>query len=198
MKQSGPPELHIEDFENALKELNTYVDVTLDDLMQISQMAQKYAEFRQTEQLYVRDIMSTDVATVTPDTSLRDAARMLLDLRISGLPVVDENKVLIGIVTEADFLSAMGVPCHHPAHNLWQTLEFMFRHKSSPVNIPEKVADIMSQQIITIHDNNNLHDVINTMKQNHIKRVVVTNEQQQVQGIITRSDLVKVLLEKML
>lgn len=198
MKQPGPPELHIEDFENALKELNTYVDVTLDDLMEISQMAQKYAEFRQTEQLYVRDIMSTDVATVTPDTPLRDAARLLLELRISGLPVVDEENMLIGIVTEADFLSAMGVPCHHPAHNLWQTLDAMFRHKASPVNMPEKVADIMTQQIITIHDDDNLHDVIDTMKQNHIKRIVVTNEQQQIQGIITRSNLVKVLLEKML
>lgn len=198
MKQPSPPELHIEDFENALKELNTYVDVTLDDLMEISQMAQKYAEFRQTEQLYVRDIMSTDVATVTPDTPLRDAARLLLELRISGLPVVDEENMLIGIVTEADFLSAMGVPCHHPAHNLWQTLDAMFRHKASPVNMPEKVADIMTQQIITIHDDDNLHDVIDTMKQNHIKRIVVTNEQQQIQGIITRSNLVKVLLEKML
>lgn len=198
MKRPGPPELHIEDFENALKELNTYVDVTLDDLMEISQMAQKYAEFRQTEQLYVRDIMSTDVATVTPDTPLRDAARLLLELRISGLPVVNEDNLLIGIVTEADFLSAMGVPCHHPAHNLWQTLDAMFRHKASPVNMPEKVADIMTQQIITIHDDDNLHDVIDTMKQNHIKRIVVTNEQQQIQGIITRSNLVKVLLEKML
>jgi CBS domain-containing membrane protein len=198
MKRPGPPELHIEDFENALKELNTYVDVTLDDLMEISQMAQKYAEFRQTEQLYVRDIMSTDVATVTPDTPLRDAARLLLELRISGLPVVDKENMLIGIVTEADFLSAMGVPCHHPAHNLWQTLDAMFRHKASPVNMPEKVADIMTQQIITIHDDDNLHDVIDTMKQNHIKRIVVTNEQQQIQGIITRSNLVKVLLEKML
>lgn len=198
MKQSVPTELRAEDFENALKDFNSYIDVTLEDLMRINQLAQKHAEFRNTEQLYVRDLMTRDVATVTAETSLRDAARMLLDLRISGLPVVDGANKLMGIVTEADFLSAMGVPCHHPAHNVWQTLESMFSHQPKTMATPAKVADIMSREIITIHEDNNLHDIIDTMKHHHIKRVVVTDDQQQVQGIITRSNLVKVLLEQML
>jgi CBS domain-containing membrane protein len=198
MSQSNRPELHREDFKNALQELDSYIDITLEDLMQINQMAQKHAQLRQAEQLTVRDIMTTDVATVHADTSLRDAARILLERRISGLPVTDANNKLVGIVTEADFLCAMGIPCHHPAHNLWQTLESMFRHHPAPVNTPSKVADIMAKQIITIHDNNTLHEVIDTMKHHHIKRVVVTNEQQQVLGIITRSNLVQVLLQKIL
>lgn len=198
MKQPAQPELQPEDFKNALQEINSFIDVTLEDLMQINQLANKFAGLRQTEQLYVRDIMTTDVATVTAETSLRDAARILLELRISGLPVVDESNKLIGLVTEADFLSAMGIPFHHPAHNLWQTLESMFSHHPSSVNVASTVADITSQQIITLHSDNNLHDVIDSMKRNHIKRLVVTNEQQQVEGIITRSNLMKVLLEQML
>ena len=198
MKTSDRLELNAEDFNNALKEFNSYIDVSLEDLLQINQLAQKHSQLRQTEQLHVSDIMSRDVTTVTADTSLRDAARLLLEMRISGLPVVDAQHTLIGVVTEADFLAAMGIPSHHPAHNLWQTLETMFRHKPVAMTVPDKVGDIMSPEIITLHADNNLHDVIETMKQHHIKRVVITDEQQKVQGIITRSNLVRVLLQQML
>ncbi|HEY9050602.1 MAG TPA: CBS domain-containing protein [Gammaproteobacteria bacterium] len=198
MSERHQPELRREDFQNALKELDSYIDVTLEDLMHINRTAQKHAQLRQAENLMIRDIMTTDVATVRPDTPLRDAARILLELRISGLPVVDENNVPVGIVTEADFLTAMGIPCHHPAHSLWQTLESMFKHHPNQGNMPATVADIMAHQVITITDTKTLHDAIDTMKKHHIKRVVVTNEQQQVQGIITRSNLVKVLLQQIL
>lgn len=198
MKPSDRLEPNAEDFNNALKEFNSYIDVTLEDLVQINQLANKHAQLRQTEQLFVRDIMTRDVVTVNADTSLRDAASLLLEMRISGLPVVDQQNKLVGLVTEADFLSAMGIPSHHPAHSLWQTLETMFRYKPVENNMPDKVAEIMSREIISLREDNNLHDVIDTMRRHHIKRVVITDEQQQVQGIITRSNLVRVLLQQML
>ena len=196
MTKRSRPELQREDFQNALKEIDTYIDVNLEDLMMITRTAQKHAQLRQAEQLLVRDIMTANVETVSPGTSTRDAANMLLELRISGLPVVEQNGKLVGIVTEADFLSALGIPCHHPAHNVWQTLEAMF--SSQPMNslTPKTVADIMSAQTITITSDKTLHDVIDAMKRHHVKRVVVTNEEKQVTGIITRSNLVKVLLQK--
>jgi CBS domain-containing membrane protein len=198
MNKTNRPELHPEDFKNALKELDSYIDITLEDLMQINQMAEKHAQLRHAEQLKVRDIMTSDVTTVHPDTPLRDAARILLELRISGLPVTDEHNKLVGIVTEADFLCALGIPCHHPAHNLWQSLESMFRHHPASDGTPSTVADIMVQQIITLHEDNTLHDVIDSMKRHHIKRVVITDQQQHVQGIITRSNLIRVILQQML
>ena len=92
----------------------------------------------------------------------------------------------------------MGIPCHHPANGLWQTLESMFKHHPNQGNMPATVAEIMAHQVITITDTKTLHDAIDIMKKHHIKRVVVTNEQQQIQGIITRSNLVKVLLQQIL
>lgn len=191
-------ELQREDFQKALRDLDTYIDVTMEDLMQIHRMANEHARLRQTEQILVRDLMSHDVATVTPGTSIKQAAQVLLDRRISGLPVVDENKELVGIVTEADFLTAIGIPCHHPTHSLWHTLEAMFKQQAQPATSAATVAEIMVQDIITIGEDKTLHEVIETMKQHHIKRLVVTNEQQQVKGIITRSNLVRVLLQKIL
>lgn len=191
-------DLQREDFQHALKQFDSYIDVTPDDLMQITQLAQGYAHRRQAEQLLVRDIMTTDVATVTPATSLRDAARILLELRISGLPVTDTGNRLVGIVTEADFLTAIGIPYHHPAHSLWQTLESMFTHQSRRWNAPESVGDIMATQVITVTEDQTLHDVIDAMKSHHIKRVVVIDEQRQVRGIVTCSNLVRVLLRRIL
>ncbi len=198
MSERPYPELRREDFQNALKDIDSYIDVTLEDLMQINQMAQKHAQLRQAEQLMIHDIMTTDVATVHRDTPLRDAARLLLERRISGLPVVDENNKLVGIVTEADFLTSLGIPCHHPAHSLWQTLESMFKHQPDTGNTPEKVAEIMAHEVISISGNKTLHDAIDSMKKHHIKRLVVTDKQGQVQGIITRSNLVQVLLQQIL
>lgn len=198
MTQRQITELRREDFQNALKDLDSYIDVSVEELMQINLTAQKHAQLRQTEQLMVRDIMTRDVVTVTPDTSLRDAASLLLELRISGLPVIDKDGKPAGIVTEADFLSALGIPFHHPAHSLWQTLETMFKYHPNSGKLPVRVADIMAANVITITDDKNLHDAIETMKTHHIKRIVVTDQQHHIQGIITRSNLVRVLLRQIL
>lgn len=198
MKQRSRVDLQREDFQNALKEFDTYIDINLEDLIMITRSAQKHAELRQVEQLLVRDIMTTQVKTVSPATLLRDAAQLLVDLRISGLPVVGESNKLVGIVTEADFLSALGIPCHHPAHNLWQTLESMFHYQPRRSATPRTVADIMSTHTVTVASDKTLYDVIDTMKRHSVKRVVAVDDDKQVSGIITRSNLVKVLLQKIL
>jgi CBS domain-containing protein len=190
--------LNEDDFQNALREIGTYIDVSVEDLMRINRMAYKHAELRHAEQLLIRELMTPDVITVMPDTFLREAAQIMLSRRISGLPVVNHEGKLMGIVTEADFLTAMGVPAHHPSHNLWQTLESMFRHLPYTQVIPDTVGTIMRQDVITIGEDVTLHDAIQTMTRHHIKRLVVVNEQMDVRGIVTRSNLVKVFMQQLL
>lgn len=195
----SPPhqsDLREEDFINALAEFDSYVDVSVEELMQIQQRARKHSRLRQIEQTRIHDIMTRELATVRPDTLLREAAARLLELRISGLPVVDEAYRPIGIVTEADFLCALGIPCHHPAHSLWQTIDTMFRHPAHIGAIPETVADIMVKQLITIEDHQTLHEGIAQMKKHHIKRLVVVNTEGKLCGMVTRSNLVSVLLQQ--
>ena len=192
------PELRREDFQKALKEIDTYIDITLEDLMQLDNMARKHARLRETETLLVREIMTNEVITVSPQTPLSDAARILIDKRISGLPVTDEDGKLVGVVTEADFLCAMGIPCHHPTHSVWQTLENMFRHPPRTGGTPSQVGDIMMKEVISVGENQTLHDVIEQLKKHHIKRIIVTDDDHKVSGIIARSNLVQVLLQQML
>ena len=198
MSSKDKMNLTAEDYQHALQELGTFVDVTVDDLMQINQMAEKHAELRLAEQVLVADVMTTDVACVSADTDLREAARKMLELRISGLPVVDDNNRLVGVITEADFLCAMGIPCHHPAHSLWQTLETMFRYTPETATLPTTVGEIMKTEVITISQDNTLYEAIDTMKKYHIKRLVVTDTDNSVVGMLTRSNLIQVLFKNIL
>jgi len=179
------------DFAMALQEMSTYIDVSVNDLMQLHQKAEKYARQRKKEGRSVESLMAKPVKTVSPDDTLSDAAHILVTSKISGLPVVDGENKLVGIITEADFLRALGVPSHHPSHSVWQTLENMF-HQSIQVQEPEgNVADLMTTDVVTITPQETLHQVLDLMKQHQVKRVIVCDEAQQVVGMITRSDLVR-------
>lgn len=189
--------LEREDFINALKEMNTFTDVNVDTLMEIFDKAERHASLRTAGNIPVRNLMTHPVMTVHPDATLSAAARQLVTGRISGLPVVDGEQRLLGIITEADFLRALGVPSHHPTHNLWQTLESMFLH---PVELHESddlVSSLMISDVITVGPSATLHDVVSLMKKNRIKRVVVCDDDRRVLGIVTRSNLVRVFFDKL-
>ena len=196
MQKRPDNDLTREDFVNAMKEMDTFMDVAVDDLLELNRKAAKYARHRRTESLRIDNLMTRDVLTVSSDTSLAEAAHLLVTHRISGLPVVDAEQRLLGVITEADFLRAMGVPSHHPTHSLWQTLETMFAHQPEIQEPTGTVADLMSDNVISVKPEQTLHDVIEVMKHNRIKRVVVCDEERHVLGMITRSDLVRVFFDR--
>lgn len=185
-----------QDYINALKEIDTFVDITVDDLMEVNHRAEKYARLRETEHLRVAAIMTTPVKTVTLTCSLADVAHLMTSRRISGVPVVDDQNQLIGIVTEADFLRALGVPAHHPTHSLWHTLETMFSHNLEIKEPDGNVAELMITDVVYVTPQQSLHDVLELMKKNRIKRVVVCDEDRHVVGMVTRSDLVRLFFDR--
>ena len=195
--QHLPRKLTRQDFADALSEVDTYVDVTVDDLMDLTRRADRHARLRHTERLGVARLMQQPVVTVRPDTELAAAARLLMEHRISGLPVVDDDGRLAGIITEADFLRAVGIPSHHPTHSLWQTLETLFAHHDAVVEPEGRVADLMVANVVTVAPADTLHEVVETMKKHRIKRVVVADAECRVVGMITRSDLVRVFFDRL-
>jgi CBS domain-containing membrane protein len=84
--------LHRQDFMKALEEVNTFVDITVDDLMDLNSSAEKFARMRATESQRVDSLMSQPVETVRPDCSLAEAAHLLVTHKVSGLPVVDDRE----------------------------------------------------------------------------------------------------------
>ena len=187
------------DFQQALQSMDTFIDITVDDLMTLTQRAEQFASRRATSGIGVARVMSQPVRTVHPQTPLTDAAHLMISERISGLPVVDDAGLLVGIITEADFLRAIGVPAHQPHHNLWQTLESLFSHLThhgEPETPDAPVTEHMVKSVVCVRPEQDVRDVIEVMKRNSVKRVVVCDGERRVLGMVTRSDLVRIFFDR--
>ena len=137
----------------------------------------------------VKDVMTSHVLSVTPDESVFVAARVMLQKKISGLPVVDGHGKLVGIVSEGDFLrrAETGTKRHRPK---W--MEFFLgpgRLADEYVQISgRKVRDVMTEDVWTVTQDAPLEDVVRLMERRHIKRVPVV-EGGKIVGIVTRANL---------
>lgn len=136
-------------------------------------------------------IMTKDVITVTPHTSIEDAAKIMLQTHISGLPVVNDAGKLVGIISESDYLrrSEIGTGRKRPA---WLQF-FMGPGKAAAEFVHErgrKVEDLMTQDPVTVDEETPLEELVRLMEKNDIKRLPVTNSKRLV-GIVTRSNLLQ-------
>lgn len=134
-------------------------------------------------------VMTVGAATIRPDASIREAARMMLDYRISGLPVVDKDGNLVGIVTEGDLLSGISGD-----RNRRRWLEFILDPGNSDVGrqqaAPQSVGEIMSRRVITATEDTPVHEIVKQMKANGIKRLPVVRNGEVI-GIVSRADLLR-------
>lgn len=190
---------HLEDYQRALESMGTLIDVAAQDVMTLAERAEHFSRQRANEALGVTQIMSQPVQFVHPETPMSEAAHLMVKERISGLPVVDDNDQLIGIITEADFLRGLGLPAHYPTHNVWQTLEAMFSHFGHQPQLEAPNAPVsayMVRDVVCILPDDNVNGVLERMKRHQIKRVLVCDQDRHLLGVITRSDLVRVFFDQ--
>jgi CBS domain-containing protein len=139
------------------------------------------------------EVMTVGVTTVRPDASVTEAARLMVEHGVSGLPVVDAHGQLVGIVTEGDFLrrTETGTERRRPR---W--LEFLLgsgRLANEYVHShARKIQEIMTPDVITVFQSTPLQDVVTVMERHRIKRVPVLDGEKLV-GIISRANLVQAL-----
>jgi CBS domain-containing protein len=184
-----------EDFIKAMEEMDSYVDVTPEDLMVLNDKATRHAHLRTVRDIPVARCMTREVVTVSPDAPVTEAAVLMLRHHIAGMPVVAETGRLVGVFTEADLLAAVGLPHHQPHHSIWQTLESIFSPETRMDALSGSVGELMVRDVVTLGEDATLGDVITTMGRHAIKRVIVTDENRKVVGIITRSNLIRMFLE---
>ncbi len=149
-------------------------------------------QIRHARALQVKDVMTRDVVSVMLGSSLPAAAELMVKKRISGLPVLDAHGALVGIVTEADFLSAMNLS----TPGLSNALETVVRKRRATKPMGTIVEDIMTKTPITIREEDTLEDAVALMDRKKIKRLVVASGERGVAGIISRSDVVKLFAMK--
>ena len=181
-------EITEQDLRAALAELKGYVDVTEQDLMKIYLSALVHAKERMRHAITVGDLMTKDVVTVKRETSLEEAARRLTGLRISGMPVVDDNDKVVGVVGELDLISLGGGAKGNAVKNLFR------RMLGEPVPASregDSVGAVMSKPAITIKPTAHIREAAHILESHRIKRLPVVNDDGRLIGVISRADIVR-------
>jgi len=141
-----------------------------------------------------RDVMTTSVASVRPDTPRRAIAQLLIERCISAVPVVDQNGVPIGMVSEGDLIGR-GDSDREARRDWWLTIlaegEELNPEFLAGLRAPERVArDIMSGPIVAVDEGTDLSEVAKLLVAHRIKRMPVVRDGHIV-GVVSRADLVR-------
>jgi CBS domain-containing protein len=136
-------------------------------------------------------IMTRTVITVTPDAKITDAANIMLQKHVSGLPVVDASGKLVGIVSEGDFIRRSEIGTQRKRSRFLKFIlgpgkaatDFVHEHGS-------KVSEIMTPEPFTVTEDTPLEQIVELMEKNGVKRLPVMSGEKIV-GIVSRANLLQ-------
>lgn len=142
-----------------------------------------------------RDVMSVNLITVSPDEPVRKAVALMLEHRISGLPVVDNKGALVGLLTENDLVlgTSSGLPVH------LQLLEDLLEAREPTRSFTQiheignkLIRDLMVEDLVTAGPDTPVGELIALLVKNDFKRIPIVSRGK-LEGIVTRADIVKIM-----
>lgn len=144
--------------------------------------------------IFAKDIMSKEVITVHPETALLDVAKVLAEHNFDGVPVVDNENKLVGIVTEYDLINKTSA-VHLPT--LQVVLRNLPQFKKEEAHFQEeilqlKVGDIMNKEPLTLTPDMPYDDVIKLFREHHrVNPIPVIDKDRKILGVISRFDVLR-------
>src|ERR1700759_2188915 len=141
-----------------------------------------------------RDVMISPVITVRENETVRDVARLLVEERISAVPVLDRAGKLVGIVTESDLMHRAEAGTERPT-SWWLSLisgdravaaEYVKCHAV-------KIKDVMTRDVETADPDTPLYEIADLFEEKHIKRVPIVSESGDLIGIVSRANIIQVV-----
>lgn len=146
--------------------------------------------------MLAKDIMTRDVITVRPEDEVEKVAQLLLENKISGIPVVDENHRVIGMITEKDLMikaTELKVPFYLTLFDSIIFLENPIRFKNDLKKYTaSRVKDAMTQKVHWVAEDTPVSEIAQIMQNENINRVPVIRHGKII-GIVTRNDILKSL-----
>ena len=151
-------------------------------------------------ELMAKDIMTKDVITINKNASIEELSALLLENKISGVPVMDDDNKLVGIVTEADIIE-QDTKLHFPAYfKLFDGiiyLESLNKFKRSlKKHYATKIEGIMTKKLRTVSPKTRVSEIADIMLKQKINRLPVVDKNGKLAGIVTRADIVKSTVTK--
>ena len=137
------------------------------------------------------DLMFRDVPAVGPDAPLNEVLDKLIATPLRRIVVVDESRRVLGIILDADLLARIS-PREHPG--IFRAL--LARLSYAPVELPlmsGRAADVMSREVLSVPEDAPLVEVIQKMLEKHVKRLVVTDSEGRLLGVVDRQSLLRII-----
>ncbi len=165
--------------------------ITVEDVQVVHYQHRPVADIG--NRLRVREVMTRDVATVHPETPLRDAVELLVDKNYRALPVVDAQNRVVGIVSNDDLVERSGLRLRLDMlgtltpESLAKELEALEEGKT--------VADVMTREVVTASPETTLAEAAHVMVTRQLKRLPVVDQQGVLLGMISRLDILRTLSE---
>ena len=140
-----------------------------------------------------RDVMTSPVITVKPNTSVKEVARLFLERRISAVPVVDDQGAIVGILSEGDLVRRCEISTER-RRPWWLAVmagdevlaaEYVKAHGN-------RANEIMTRRVITAAPDTPLHEIAEAMEKHRIKRLPIVRDRQLI-GIVSRANLVQAI-----
>ncbi|MFI2235956.1 CBS domain-containing protein [Streptomyces chrestomyceticus] len=136
----------------------------------------------------VAEVMTWEVVQARPDTPAKELARLLDVHRISGLPVVDGDGKVMGVVSRTDLPASPGDQPGSPAGRLPRPAP------RRPAGTGATAGEVMTTPAVTVHPEHRVADAARLMQRRHVDRLPVVDEEDRLIGITTRRDLLRVFL----
>lgn len=146
-----------------------------------------------------KDIMTTDVKVARETDTIKDIANVLITEKIGGVPVVDEDNKVLGIISETDIIKKEKYVNPPEYITFLQGLVYLNDFKKMERDIRDisatKVKDLMSRDVIKVYENDTFDDIANIMIKQSVNRVPVVDGNDKIKGIICRYDIIKSMYE---
>ncbi|MEH7438789.1 CBS domain-containing protein [Neobacillus drentensis] len=142
----------------------------------------------------VKDFMVRDVISVRPNSSIKDVMATFVEKKIGGVPIVDENGKLSGIVTDGDILRAIK-PIDRRIQDYFSFITYVaeedLEERLDEMAKVEIIRIAKTNGIVSVHSNDEMKTVITLLSKHHFKKLPVIDETNHVVGVISRGDVIR-------
>ena len=177
-------ELTDEDVLDAMRQIPGYLDISTEDFRAIYHLAHEHALARTFDRIRAGDLMLTGVAPVQVTMCLREAAEQLVAQGRKSLPVVGDRGVVVGVLTETDFLRCL---------NADSVLGLLLRLAATALPVGQhcertSVADTMSAPAVAVGEQARFDDIMRAFRQHGGRSMPVVDDQGRLRGLLLRKD----------
>ncbi|MFP7493904.1 CBS domain-containing protein [Terribacillus saccharophilus] len=147
-----------------------------------------------------KDFMITDVIAANEHDTVKQVLKTFVDRRISGMPILDKDRRIAGVVSDGDILRGIQ-PKDTVVFNYLLTVSFKAEKMDKIVDElkDHPILNLAKRRgIVTVHENDEMEDVVNILAKHRFKKIPVVNDEKQVVGVISRGDVLRTIHSSLL